>query len=63
MLVYGEKYLDAKAFPHLHPYGHGGQYHKCPMAFRAHTKMEIVLTSEGYMLQITATVSFFKSLS
>ena len=38
---YGEKYLDAKAFPHLHPYGHGGWYHKCPMAFQAHTKMKL----------------------
>ena len=38
---YGEKYLDAKAFPHLHPYGHEGWYHKCPMAFQAHTKMKL----------------------
>ena len=38
---YGEKYLDCKAFPHLHPYGHGGWYHKCPMAFRAHIKMRL----------------------
>ena len=36
---YGAKYLDCKAFPHLHPYGHGGWYHKCPMAFQAHIKM------------------------
>ena len=34
--TYGEKKLDVKAFPHLHPYGHGGWYHKCPMAFQAH---------------------------
>ena len=38
---YGEKYLDCKAFPHLHPYGHGGWYHKCPMAFQAHIKMRL----------------------
>ena len=37
--TYGEKYLDVKAFPHLHPYGYGGWYHRCPMAFQAHTKM------------------------
>lgn len=23
---YGEKYLDCKAFPHLHPWGNGGWY-------------------------------------
>ena len=39
--TYGEKYLDAKAFPHLHPYGHGGWYHKCPMAFQSHIKMRL----------------------
>ena len=39
--TYGEKYLDVKAFPHLHPYGHGGWYHKCPLAFQAHIKMRL----------------------
>ena len=39
--TYGEKYLDTKAFPHLHPYGHGGWYHRCPMAFQAHIKMRL----------------------
>ena len=39
--TYGEKNLDVKAFPHLHPYGHGGWYHKCPMAFQAHIKMRL----------------------
>ena len=38
---YGEKYLDVKVFPHLHPYGHGGWYHKCHMAFQAHIKMRL----------------------
>ena len=38
---YGEHYLDVKAFPHLHPYGYGGWYHKCPMAFNAHIKMRL----------------------
>ena len=36
--TYGEKNLDVKAFPH---YGHGGWYHKCPMAFQAHIKMRL----------------------
>ena len=39
--TYGEKDLDVKAFPHLHPYGHGGWYHKCSMPFQAHIKMRL----------------------
>lgn len=31
---YGEMYLDCKAFPHLHPWGHGGWYHRCPIPFK-----------------------------
>ena len=38
---YGEKYLDCKTFPHLHPWGFGGWYHKCPIPFNAHVKMRL----------------------
>ena len=38
---YGEMYLDCKTFPHLHPWGYGGWYHKCPIPFNAHVKMRI----------------------
>ena len=38
---YGEMYLDCKAFPHLHPWGHGGWYHRCPIPFNAHVKMRL----------------------
>ena len=36
---YGKKYLDCKAFPHLHPWGNGGWYNACGMAFQAHINM------------------------
>ena len=36
---YGEKYLDCKAFPHLHPGGNGGWYNACGMPFQAHIKV------------------------
>ena len=32
---YGEKYLDCKAFPHLHAWGNGGWYNACGMPFQA----------------------------
>ena len=35
---YGKMYLDCKAFPHLHPWGHGG---RCPVPFNAHVKMRL----------------------
>ena len=38
---YGEEFLDCKAFPHLHPWGYGGWYHKCPIPFNAHVKMRL----------------------
>ena len=38
---YGEEFLDCKAFPHLHPWGYGGWYHKCPIPFNAHIKMRL----------------------
>lgn len=38
---YGEKYLDCKSFPHLHPWGHGGWYNNCQMPFNAHIKMRL----------------------
>ena len=38
---YGEKYLDCKAFPHLHPWGNGGWYNACGMPFQAHIKMRL----------------------
>lgn len=38
---YRETYIDCKAFPHLHPWGHGGWYHKCPIPFNAHVKLRL----------------------
>ena len=38
---YGEMYLDCKTFPHLHPWGYGGWYHRCPVPFNAHVKMRL----------------------
>ena len=38
---YGEKNLDCKAFPHLHPWGNGGWYNACCMPFQAHIKMHL----------------------
>ena len=38
---YGERNLDSKTFPHLHPWGYGGWYHKCPIPFNAHVKMRL----------------------
>ncbi len=36
---YGETYLEPNSFPHLHPWGYGGWYYKCPLTFAAHVKM------------------------
>ena len=38
---YGEMYLDCKAFPNLHPWGHGGWYQRCPVPLDAHVKMRL----------------------
>ena len=38
---YGEKYLEPKTFPHLHPWGHGGWYYQCPVPLAAHVKMRL----------------------
>ena len=38
---YGEKHLDIKAFPQLHPWGNGGWYHACTIPFHAHVKMRL----------------------
>ena len=48
---YGKKYLDCKTFPHLHPWGYGGWYHKCPIPFNAHVKMRLY-DVQGSMLRI-----------
>ena len=39
---YGEKYLDCKAFPHLHSWSSGGWYNACGMPFRTHIKMRLL---------------------
>ena len=36
---HGEKYVDVKAFPHLHPWGDGGWYHKRPIPFMHNIKI------------------------
>jgi len=38
---YGEKDLEPKSFPHLHPWGFGGWYYKSDMSFSAHIKMRL----------------------
>ena len=38
---YGEKYLEPKTFPYLHPWGHGGWYYQCPILLAAHVKMRL----------------------
>ena len=38
---YGEKHLDVKTFPHLHPWGFGGWHYNCEMSFSAHIRMRL----------------------
>ena len=37
----GEKHLDEKALPHLHPRGNCSCYHNCSVPFNAHVKMRL----------------------
>ena len=39
---YGEEFLDCKAFPHIHPWGYGGWYHKCPIPFNSPCQDEAI---------------------
>ena len=36
---YGDHDLEAKTFPHLHPWGFGGWFYGCSLPFHAHCKM------------------------
>ena len=38
---YGDKFLEAKLFPYIHPFGFGGWYHGCGMNFSDHVKMRL----------------------
>ena len=38
---YGDKFLEAKVFPHIHPYGFGGWHNGCSMDFSDHVKMRL----------------------
>ena len=38
---YGEKHLEPKTFPHLHPWGYGGWHYKCELTFATHIKMRL----------------------
>ena len=38
---YGEKFLEPKTFPHLHPWGYGGWHYGCPLNFQAHVKTRL----------------------
>ena len=38
---YGERFLDVKTFPYLHPWGFGGWHYDCEMSFSAHVKMRL----------------------
>ena len=39
--VYGDKSLEPKVFPHLHPFGFGGWHSGCTMDFSDHIKMRL----------------------
>ena len=38
---YGDKFLEPKLFPHIHPFGFGGWYGGCSMDFLDHVKMRL----------------------
>ena len=38
---YGDKFLEPKVFPHIHPFGFGGWYFGCSMDFSDHVKMRL----------------------
>ena len=38
---YGDHDLEAKTFPHLHPWGFGGWYYGCGIPYHAHCKMRL----------------------
>ena len=38
---YGDTFLEAKVFPHIHPYGFGGWHNGCSMNFSDHVKMRL----------------------
>ena len=39
--VYGDKFLEPKVFPHIHPFGFGGWHNGCSMDFSDHVKMRL----------------------
>ena len=39
--VYGDKFLEPKVFPHIHPFGFGGWHSGCSMDFLDHVKMRL----------------------
>ena len=39
--VYGDKFLEPKVFPHIHPFGFGGWHSGCSMDFSDHVKMRL----------------------
>ena len=39
--MYGDRYLEPKVFPHIHPFGFGGWYSGCAMDFSDHVKMRL----------------------
>ena len=51
---YGDHDLEAKTFPHFHPWGFGGWYHGCAVPYHAHCKMP--LTLEDGLLVINFTL-------
>ena len=53
---YGDHDLEAKTFPHLHPWGFGGWYYGCPLPFHAHCKMRLM--SEDGLLVISFILFF-----
>ena len=55
---YGERYLEPKTFPHLHPWGFGGWYYPCPMGFSPHVKMRLFDVRGWWAMD--STYPFFK---
>ena len=39
--VYGDMFLEPKAFPHLHPFGCGGWHSGCSIDFSDHVTMRL----------------------
>ena len=55
---YGQKSLEPKTFPHLHPWGFGGWHYQCELSYSVHIKMWL-FDVRGWFTQ-DPTYTFFK---